>query len=746
VSKQDTRTRIQQDVLELLQEAPTTGLRPKEIARRLDYRNDRLYGLFRDVLDDMDAEHEVRRLKGNKYIFNEAARRPGGSANADPAAISGDSAPAEDASTRNASNGSPDRSSDNPNEAEGVIDVHENGFAFVTVEGWDEDVYVAANNVGTALHGDRVRLEVSARPSHDSHKREGRVLEVTERKRDQTVGTFLKKGHFAFVEPDDGRVQKDIYVPEDAFGEAHDGQKVLVSIDRYDESKANPEGRVLRVIGDGDDPGVRVLSLAMSLDVKAEFPRGVEDEAAEIPTAIPDEEYQRRLDLREKRIFTIDPEDAKDFDDAVHVKELPNGNREVGVHIADVSHYVDTDTVLDDEALKRGNSVYLVDRTIPMLPEKLSNRVCSLRPEEDKLAFSCIMEVTPQGDVKSHELRETVIRSKHRFTYDEAQTFIDGGRPDHPFASDVVDVARLSRTLTRKRMREGSVDFDRPEVRVILDDDGHPTDVVRKERKRANRLIEELMLMANRTVAERIAGQSDPPPFVYRVHDTPDAEQIQQLAEYVRAFDYELELENGNVRSHNLNALLQAAKGASVEPIIEDAALRAMSKAEYATENIGHYGLGFEHYTHFTSPIRRYPDLMVHRLLKRYATGSGARANEDELDAACKHCSERERVAQDAERESVKLKQVEYARDHLGDEFDGVVRGVTKFGVFVELNALLVEGLVHVRDMNDYFEYDEDNFVLTGERSGRSYRPGDEVRVQLAAANVEKREIDLLFV
>jgi ribonuclease R len=708
----DEARAIRKGILDFLAQHADTPYRSHEIARQLGYEDDNeTYLRFCDVLADLRAKKLIRR-KGHKF-----QHKPG------------------------------------TNQVTGVLRVNPQGYGFVEPADDDERFFVRETNMKTALDGDVVRVAVGARPSHHPH-REAEVVEVVERRRTQVVGTFQRKGHYAFVDPDDQRIFQDVFVPEAHFGGAKDGQKVMVSIDRFDNRKASPEGRVLRVIGDGEDPDVRVLALAMSMDVKADFPEPVLKEARAIPDRIAGDALRGRLDLRHKRIFTIDPDDAKDFDDAIHLDRLDNGDYELGVHIADVSHYVEEGTALDEEAYARATSVYLVDRTVPMLPEKLSNKVCSLRPEEDKLAFSCIMTVSPQGDVKDYQIRETVIHSKRRLTYDEAQTFIQGGYPDDPVAPDVVQANRLARTLTKKRMREGSVDFDLPEVKVVLDEKGVPQEVVRKERMDANRLVEEFMLLANRTVARHVGGKQherrvgtgrkDPLPFVYRVHDTPDAEQIQQLAEYVRIFGHRLKLTDGNATSQDLNALIAQVKGKAEEPVVTRAALRAMSKAVYGVGNIGHYGLGFAYYSHFTSPIRRYPDLMVHRLLKRYATDEKP-ADAADLAMRCEHCSEQERNAVDAERESVKLKQVEYAERHVGETFDGVVSGVTKFGVFVEMTDLLVEGLVHVREMNDYYVYDESTFTLRGEKKGQTYQPGDQVTVKLTNANVEKRQIDLVF-
>lgn len=627
----------------------------------------------------------------------------------------------------------------------GTLSAHPRGFGFVTDVETDEEYFIREPHMGTALHGDLVRVAVGAQKSPDK-KRECEVLEVEERRRTRVVGTFRPQGSHAIVQPDDNRILQDVIVAKDAYNGATNGDKVVVSIDRFTDRRASPEGRILNVLGAAGDPNVQVLSLAMSMDVRTDFPEPVQREADAIRPSIPKSEINRRRDLRDAFIFTIDPEDAKDFDDALHIRKTRNGTWEVGVHIADVSHYVKPDTAIEEEAMERATSVYLVDRTVPMLPEKLSNELCSLRPHEDTLAFSCIMEIDKQGQLVDYAFEETVIHSKRRLTYDEAQAFINGDNADDEAALPVKRAHSISSMLTKNRMEGGGIDFGTDEVRVVLDDDGHPVDIVVKERMPANRLVEEFMLLANRTAARHVADTDNPKPFVYRVHDNPDAERIQKLSNYVQVFGHELPLTDGNATPGDLGALIDAIKGEPEEVVITRAALRAMSKATYSTKNIGHYGLNFPYYTHFTSPIRRYPDLMVHRLLKSYLNG-GPAADRELLEERCEYCSEKERDAESAERESVKLKQVEYAQAHIGDEFEGVVSGVTKFGVFVELNDLLVEGLAHVRDMDDdYYVYDEETYTMRGKNKGTTYRPGDTVTVRIVSADIDKREIDLWLI
>ena len=707
----DARATLKRRTLDLLQKNAVRTYRPNEISKALGLTSRADYKLFRDVLDELDSAGLVARAKGRRFQHKGRPEGP---------------------------------------QVEAIVRVAPQGMGFAELTSGPDagsEVFVPPNRLGTALDGDLVTLALAApvRGGKPGQLREAEVTGVVKRERTELVGTFEKMGGFALVKPDDRRITKDLYVDRADFGGAEDGDKVVASIDRYDDPRASPQGAVTQVIGPGDDPKVRVLALALAQGVRAGFPKEVEDQAeAAAAEGITKKEIARRLDLRHKRVFTIDPVNAKDFDDAIHLEKLEGNLYELGVHIADVSHYVRPGTALDKEAYARGTSTYLVDRTIPMLPEALSNGACSLRPREDKLAYSVIMRITNRGTLKGYEIRETVIHSQERFAYEGAQAVLDG--QDHPLAEDVLLAGKLAATLTKKRMRAGSIDFDTPEVQVVLDEAGVPIDIIRKERQDANRLIEEFMLLANQCASEAAGKGKKAKPMVYRIHAYPDKERVQQLGEYVRAFGYKLTHDGGTLERNDLNSLLQHVKGTREQPVIQTAALRAMAKAVYSPENIGHYGLGFAHYSHFTSPIRRYPDLIVHRLLKTYEKG-GKPPEKEALFAQSRHLSDREKTATEAERESIKLKQTEYVAQHIGDEFDGVVAGVTKFGVFVEMTALLTSGLVHVRDMgNDFWEYDERTYQMVGQRTRKVIRLGDPVRVKVVAAEPETRRIDLEFV
>ena len=703
MSKKDQKRIIRKSILSALRNNGQRAFRPKELAGQLGYKSNQEYRMFRAALQDLVEKEKVRRVKGNRFIYKSR-----------PVSF-----------------------------AEGVLRVSRDGYGFVQIEGREDDVFVKRSKLNAAMDGDRVKIRISRGRGKDM-RTSGEVLEILERGRATLVGVTKKRGGTIFVKPDDTRFAQDVYIHESESAHLSSGTKIVVQLGSYDSFRRAFRASIVEVLGDADDPKVLMEGLIRHFDLPAAFDESVEGEAAAIPEAIPESEYQRRLDLREYPIFTIDPDDAKDYDDAIHVIRKSKHRFEIGVHIADVGYYVKPGSVIDVEASARSTSVYLADRVIPMLPERLSNLLCSLRPDEDKLTFSCIMEVDAEGNLYDFAFHESVIRSRRRFTYGEAQELLDTKGGGHPLAGDVRLAGEIAAGFTRRRFEEGSVEFDVPEVRVRLDEEGMPVAIERKELQASNRLIEEFMLLANQCAARALPDTSGNE-FVYRVHDQPDAERIQQLAGYVRTFGLELKLENDNISSKRLNALLQQAKGSPAEPIIKMAALRAMAKASYSPENIGHYGLGFSHYTHFTSPIRRYPDLLVHRLLRSRLLKTEKHTPVD-LKALCDHCSQQERAAEEAERESVRQKQILYAQKHLGEEFAGVVTSATRFGLFIEIADIWLEGLVHVRDMqNDYYEYDEKRYALVGEYSGKVYHPGDEVRVTLARANPDTREIDLLL-
>jgi len=696
------RDSIRAEVLKLFKNHGKRAFRPKEVAKKLGYSDNEDYRTCREVLEDLVDNGQLARVKGNQFSF-----RPISSL------------------------------------MQGKLSVHPAGYGFVRVEGQEDDFFVRARRMNTALDGDTVHIGLAARKPGDK-RREAEVLEVLKRGRTKAVGTFEHSGSFAVVIPDDKRLTHDIFVDLDTVGEANDGDKVQVSIDAFEHRGAAPRGRILKIIGSSDDPAIQTIALAMSIGVDVDFDEEVLHEAEQIPAEISKKEIARREDFRDRRVFTIDPADAKDFDDALHLVKLGNGRYEVGIHIADVSHYVAPGSAIDRTARERATSVYLVDQVIPMLPERLSNEICSLNPGSDRLAFSCVAELDEDGNVIKFNVVESVIHSAHRMSYEQAQEILLGLNDTHAAAEDLKMLNSLASKMRKKRFENGSIDFDLREVRVELDEKGRPLRIVPRERRDSNRLIEEFMLLANRLIAKRYGDEAAA--FVFRVHDPPDQEKITRLSEYVAVFGHELPHQSGHVTPRALNTLLRSVSGRPEADVIEQAALRSMSRARYDVNNNGHYGLAAEFYTHFTSPIRRYPDLVVHRLIREKLHGR-TMVNRETLDDLMVHCSEREVVATEAERESVQLKKVEYVLAHVGEEYAGVIKGVSRFGVFVELEELLVEGMVHVRDMeDDYFEYDEDTFSLVGSRTSKRYRPGGIVRVLIAGASIENREIEFVFV
>ena len=648
-----------------------------------------------------------------------------------------------------------------PNTVRGQLDVSPQGYGFLRTDEGDLEVLIPPRYLGTALAGDTVEVALFA-PNKKAEgrrgPREGEVTQVLERGRSLIVGTVERVRKAFFVIPDDRRLSANVMIASDGRGRAAEGDKVVVEIESWGRGHPHPQGKVVEVLGKAGEVLAELKSVQRAYQLPSSFPPEVMLEAQQLTAAIPPTEIHRRLDLRNLVCFTIDPEDARDFDDAVSLEPLPNGNMRLGVHIADVSSYVREGNQLDREALRRGTSVYLPSLVIPMLPEQLSNVICSLQPDQDRLAFSVLMEVTPRGIVKSHEIRETVIHSRKRFTYEQVEDILTAAEGRAPQPSDgslesiLLRMQALSAALTKKRMREGSIDFETAEARFRFDAEGKPVEIVKKVRLRSHRLVEEFMLLANQVVATHIGfsrKEEHPKPFIYRVHESPDPEKIRELASFVRQFGYSLNIDSG-VSSKALQRLLDQVRGTEVENVINEVALRSMAKAIYSERNIGHYGLGFAYYAHFTSPIRRYPDLVIHRLLKEYGKNVPAERRQEllrRLPTIAKQSSDRERVAMEAEREAVKVMQVEFLKRHVGDEFGGVISGVTRYGIFVELSDLLADGMIHVRDMeDDYYVYDETKYALVGRYSGNRYRLGDSVQVKVVRVNPEERQIDLQII
>ena len=613
--------------------------------------------------------------------------------------------------------------------------------SFIPEEGGDP-IFVAERNSAHAMNNDKVKITFYAK--RKNREAEGEVIEILERANDTFVGTLEVAKSYAFLVTENRTLANDIFIPKDKLKGGKTGDKAIVKVTEWPDKAKNPIGQVIDILGQAGDNTTEMHAILAEFGLPYVYPKAVETAADKIPAEISAEEIAKREDFRKVTTFTIDPKDAKDFDDALSIRKLKDGLWEVGVHIADVTHYVKEGSIIDKEAEKRATSVYLVDRTIPMLPERLCNFICSLRPNEEKLAFSVIFDITEKGEVRDSRIVHTVINSDRRFTYEEAQQIIETKEGD--FKEEVLTLDTIAKALREKRFSAGAINFDRYEVKFEIDEKGKPISVYFKESKDANKLVEEFMLLANKTVAEKIGcvpKNKKAKVLPYRIHDLPDPEKLENLSQFIARFGYKVRTSGTKTDiSKSINHLLDDIHGKKEENLIETVSIRAMQKARYSTHNIGHYGLAFEYYTHFTSPIRRFPDMMVHRLVTKYMDG-GRSVSEAKYEDLCDHSSNMEQIAANAERASIKYKQVEFMSERLGQIYDGVISGVTEWGLYVELNENKCEGLVPVRDLDDdYYEFDEKNYCLRGRRKNKIYSLGDAITVRVARANLEKKQLD----
>ncbi|MEI5985786.1 MULTISPECIES: ribonuclease R [Sphingobacterium] len=628
----------------------------------------------------------------------------------------------------------------------GKVDMTADGSAFIVPDDeFQNDIYVAPRKLRQALHGDIVKVHIYDRKK--GKKREGEIIEIIQRAKTDFTGTIDISSTYAFFLPDDRKMLHDIFIPLDNLNGAKDGEKVVVSILEWPKNAKNPIGRVKSVLGKKGENNTEMNAILADFGFPLEFPKEVEAEANAISDVISQEEISKRQDFRNTTTFTIDPADAKDFDDAISFKKLENGNYEVGVHIADVSHYVIPDSQLDKEAFERGTSVYLVDRVIPMLPERLSNNLCSLRPNEDKLCFSAVFELDERANVLDQWFGRTVIHSDRRFSYEEAQEIIEGKEDE--LSEPILKLNELAYILRERKFKSGAISFETEEVKFLLDDNGKPLGVYTKVRKDAHKLIEDFMLLANRKVAEYIGKQGKGKSkltFVYRFHDVPNTETLTSFSQFASRFGHRLSFKSDKETAKSLNMMMEQIEGSKEQNLLTSLAIRSMAKAIYTTKKASHYGLAFDYYTHFTSPIRRYPDVMVHRLLQYYLDG-GKKVNTEHYEKMSEHSSQMEKKAAEAERASVKYKQAEYLQNQIGTEYTGIISGVTEWGMYVEIEENKCEGMVRLRDItDDFYTLDEKNYAIIGQRKKKVYQLGDEVQIKVKKVDLDKRQIDFTLI
>ena len=651
----------------------------------------------------------------------------------------------------------------------GTLDVTSKGNGYFISDDYENDIFIPNINLGKGLHNDIVKAYVYKKRS--GKKLEADVVEIVERAKTEFVGVLQKNKDFGFVIPDNNKMYADIFISQNKINGAEDGDKVQATITDWPQNSKNPFGKITTVLGKPGEHNTEMHSILLEYNLPYEFESEVEKEAENLPIEITDKEISKRRDMRKDLTFTIDPKDAKDFDDALSFTKLENGNYEIGIHIADVSHYLQPKTILDDEAYDRATSVYLVDRVVPMLPEMLSNGVCSLRPNEEKLTFSAVFEINEKAQIVGEWFGRTVTYSDQRFAYEEAQSIIENCKLSDdiqpytmPLDTSIINATynvtpeiveatlklnELAKILRKKRMKQGAISFDRVEVKFNLDKEANPIGVFFKTSKDANKLIEEFMLLANRKVAEFIGSHQDKPSnktFIYRVHDEPDVEKLASLQNIISKFGYKINTESKESTTESLNQLLNDVNGKAEANMIETLAIRSMSKAVYTTQNIGHYGLAFDYYSHFTSPIRRYPDVMTHRLLQHYLDG-GNTPKADLYEERCKHSSKREELASKAERSSIKYMQVKYMQDHKDEVFGGVITGVTEWGIYVEISSNKCEGMVRIRDIkSDYYVFDEKQYAIVGQSTKHIYQLGDDVVVRVKNADLERKHLDFTLI